>query len=288
LIAFASKAGSTAADGDSTNSPFTAALVKHLATPGLDLRRAFGYVRDEVLKATSNRQEPYVYGSLGGDDVPLVPVKQLMQPATNPQAEVRRDYELAERIGTREVWTAFLTQYPDGLYATLAKAHLNKLAPESAHLPPAETSAATPGVQDQPPPQKLAALSSASNSLSPSEVTTSLQFELRRVGCLNAAVTGDWDPTSQRALNLFNKHAGTKFDVKLILALKSRAVPVIKSMVTMSAKRFVRKSRSQHGKNTDQHGMPSVRKPPHPSRKRRGKSSALSRAVAHYVRAVGP
>jgi uncharacterized caspase-like protein len=34
LIAFASKAGSTAADGDSTNSPFTAALVKHLATAG--------------------------------------------------------------------------------------------------------------------------------------------------------------------------------------------------------------------------------------------------------------
>src|ERR1700676_637017 len=73
LIAFASKAGSTASDGDSKNSPFTAALVKHIAKPGLDLRKAFGFVRDDVLKNTSNRQEPYVYGSLGGDDVPLVP-----------------------------------------------------------------------------------------------------------------------------------------------------------------------------------------------------------------------
>jgi uncharacterized caspase-like protein len=64
LIAFAAKAGSTALDGDSKNSPFTTALLKHLATPGLDLRIAFGQVRDDVLKATANEQEPFVYGSL--------------------------------------------------------------------------------------------------------------------------------------------------------------------------------------------------------------------------------
>jgi hypothetical protein len=216
LIAFASKAGSTAADGDSNNSPFTIALVKHIGTPGLDLRRAFGYVRDEVLKATGSRQEPYVYGSLGGEDVPLVPAQPVVsQPAPNPQGDVRRDYELAERVGTREVWTAFLAQYPDGLYATLAKAQLNKLASEDARLPATETLAARPGPLEQTPPQKLAALSSASNNLSPSEVTTSVQLELRRVGCLNATVTGDWDATSQRALTLFNKHAGTNFDVNL-------------------------------------------------------------------------
>lgn len=33
LIAFAAKAGSTAADGDSANSPFAAALVKYLPRP---------------------------------------------------------------------------------------------------------------------------------------------------------------------------------------------------------------------------------------------------------------
>src|ERR1700761_947921 len=73
LIAYSAKAGSTALDGDSKNSPFTVALSAHLTTPGLDVRRAFGFVRDDVLKATSSKQEPYVYGSLGGDDVPLVP-----------------------------------------------------------------------------------------------------------------------------------------------------------------------------------------------------------------------
>src|SRR3954447_11862764 len=73
MIAFAAKAGSTASDGDSKNSPFAAALVNHLTTPGLDLRKAFGFVRDDVLKATGSKQEPFVYGSLGGNDVALVP-----------------------------------------------------------------------------------------------------------------------------------------------------------------------------------------------------------------------
>lgn len=136
LIAFASKAGSTASDGDSRNSPFTAALVKHIAKPGLDLRRVFGFVRDEVLKNTSNRQEPYVYGSLGGDDVALVPARSVASaPAADANAETRRDYELALQVGTREAWTAFLAQHPEGLYATLAKAQLSKIAPEAARVP---------------------------------------------------------------------------------------------------------------------------------------------------------
>src|SRR3984885_5832197 len=45
LIAYSAKAGSTALDGDK-NSPFTAALVRHITTPGLDVRKALGFVRD--------------------------------------------------------------------------------------------------------------------------------------------------------------------------------------------------------------------------------------------------
>ncbi len=66
LIAYSAKAGSTADDGDGNHSPFTASLLKNLTVPGLDVRLAFGRVRDEVLKTTNNRQEPFVYGSLGG------------------------------------------------------------------------------------------------------------------------------------------------------------------------------------------------------------------------------
>jgi len=137
LIAYASKAGSTASDGDSRNSPFTTALVKHIATPGLDLRKAFGFIRDDVLKNTGNRQEPYVYGSLGGDDFPLVPAKPVVvAPAAAPNAQdaVRRDYELALAAGTTEVWDAYIENYPSGFYTALAKAQRKKTAAEEARL----------------------------------------------------------------------------------------------------------------------------------------------------------
>src|SRR5512138_1905516 len=95
LIAYSAKAGSTAADGDGKNSPFTTALSKHLTTPGLDVRRAFGYVRDDVLKTTNNRQEPFVYGPLAAHFVPVVAATSVSAAAvaphlTSPEVDVRR------------------------------------------------------------------------------------------------------------------------------------------------------------------------------------------------------
>src|SRR5712671_5158747 len=135
LIAFAAKAGATASDGDSKNSPFATALVNHLTKPGLDLRKAFGFVRDDVLKATGNTQEPFVYGSLGGNDVTLVPAAPAAVAAPVDQdATMRRDYEFADRIGTKPVWEAFIEKYPSGFYTALAKAQRDKLVAEAARL----------------------------------------------------------------------------------------------------------------------------------------------------------
>ena len=125
LIAFAAKAGAVASDGDGANSPFAMALVKHIAEPGLDLRLAFGRVRDDVLKSTGNRQEPFVYGSLGGQTMSLVP--PAAKPV-DPETEARVDYELAAQVGTREAWDSFLASHPNGLYANLARAQTSKLA----------------------------------------------------------------------------------------------------------------------------------------------------------------
>jgi hypothetical protein len=84
LVAFAAKAGSTAVDGTGGNSPFTTALLKHVTTPGLDIRIALGRVHDDVLESTRRQQEPTIYGSLGGADMSLVPA------APGPQAEVQK------------------------------------------------------------------------------------------------------------------------------------------------------------------------------------------------------
>jgi peptidoglycan hydrolase-like protein with peptidoglycan-binding domain len=73
LIAYATRAGSTADDGRGDHSPYTAALLAHIATPGVDVIRMFGLTRDTVLAATDNRQEPYIYGSLGGESWSFVP-----------------------------------------------------------------------------------------------------------------------------------------------------------------------------------------------------------------------
>ena len=133
LIAYAAKAGSTASDGVGAHSPFTTALLTQLPVPGQDLRKSLGYVRDAVLKATDNKQEPFAYGSLGGDDVALVAAAPKASPvpaqvsALDATSQLRRDYELAAAINTKPAWDAFINNYPKGFYADLARAARSKL-----------------------------------------------------------------------------------------------------------------------------------------------------------------
>ncbi|MEH2626265.1 putative caspase-like protein [Bradyrhizobium sp. AZCC 1719] len=309
MIAFAAKAGSTASDGDSKNSPFAAALVNHLTKPGLDLRKAFGFVRDDVLKATGNAQEPFVYGSLGGNDVTLVPAAPAVVAAPVDQdATMRRDYEFADRVGTKPVWDAFIEKYPSGFFTALAKAQRDKLAAEAARIEAtnkakaaqeeqarlvaegakaaeqaraaeqakaaekariaaeqakkaeeakvaeaerakaaaiakaaeeakaaeaARASAeAKAAAEKKAKEEKLAALtppSDQSDQPRAVDLPRSLQAELRRVGCNTGAVDGNWNAASQRSLDLFNKHAGMKLEVKVASV---DALDVVKSKTT--------------------------------------------------------
>jgi uncharacterized caspase-like protein len=73
MVALAARPGSAAKDGNGTHSPYTAALLKHLAEPGLDVASAFARVRDEVIAGTKNTQEPVVYGSDAAGTVALAP-----------------------------------------------------------------------------------------------------------------------------------------------------------------------------------------------------------------------
>jgi hypothetical protein len=242
LIAFAAKAGSTAADGDGANSPFTTALLKNLAVPGLDVRLAFGRVRDDVLKSTGSRQEPFVYGSLGGSTVTLVPEPKRDAPPAISAADIRRDYELAERVGTAEAWDSFLATHKTGFYADLARAARAKLAAAAPVAPSA------PAVPAAPAPGPAVAVLPAPDAAAPAPtraapapaidtvaLTRDLQIELKRVGCDPGAEDGKWSAKSRSALGLFNRHAGTKFDVKVasvdaldgVKARETRVCPLV-------------------------------------------------------------
>jgi uncharacterized caspase-like protein len=150
LIAYAAKAGSLSYDGVGPNSPFTTALVKYIAEPGVDIRIALGRVRDDVLAATDRRQEPFVYGSLGGETISLAPVAAA--PA-DPLAATAADYALAERVGSPEAWRAFIAAHREGgFYVDLARAQLNRAAPTPT---PAPRPSPTPTVAlATPPPPK--------------------------------------------------------------------------------------------------------------------------------------
>ncbi|UFZ06474.1 invasion associated locus B family protein [Bradyrhizobium ontarionense] len=66
LVVFAAKHGETALDGDAANSPFATAFVKNMQVPGVEVRRLFDNVRDDVMDMTERRQQPYTYGSVPG------------------------------------------------------------------------------------------------------------------------------------------------------------------------------------------------------------------------------
>jgi hypothetical protein len=88
LVAYAAKAGNVSYDGDGNNSPYATALLKHLGEPGVDIRIALGRVRDDVLGMTGGRQEPFIYGSLGGSTMALVPQPspaKMIEPPPPPQ-----------------------------------------------------------------------------------------------------------------------------------------------------------------------------------------------------------
>ena len=64
LVAYAARDGTTALDGDARNSPFAAALLRNIEAPGVEVTFMFRNVRDDVMEATRNQQQPFVYGSL--------------------------------------------------------------------------------------------------------------------------------------------------------------------------------------------------------------------------------
>jgi hypothetical protein len=179
------------------------------------------------MEMTRNRQEPFVYGSLGGSTVSLMPEpkKAVAAPAPDPNADARRDYEYASQVATKEAWDSFLAIHGTGFYADLARSQRGKFNTDEAKVAtrtaPPQPNAPAPPPSPKPPAAAVTAVAPtappepAKPAPDSSETAKLMHTELQRLGCYAGAVDTSWGRDSRRAMELFNKNAGANLDTKV-------------------------------------------------------------------------
>jgi TRAP-type mannitol/chloroaromatic compound transport system substrate-binding protein len=177
IVSYATQAGRTADDGQGRNSPYTSAFLKHIETPD-EIGTIFRRISTDVYTATRQTQLPELSLSLIGEF--YLRARTGGAPSADPDAAALRDYEFAERIGTRAAYETFLQRHPGGFYADLARGHRDKLAaldprPQPQPAPP----------QPQPPQPGGAALNWRLTSSYPKSIATSVEPFAQRLNALS-------------------------------------------------------------------------------------------------------
>ncbi|WP_177175360.1 caspase family protein [Cribrihabitans marinus] len=126
LIAYATDPGNVAYDGLGENSVFTAGLLDHIGTPGLDARLMLGRVRQQVVLETQGRQVPWVEESVLSEHsfAAALPAEEAPDDAT--AAELARWRGIASETDP-EAFRAYLRDYPEGLFAGFARDRIARL-----------------------------------------------------------------------------------------------------------------------------------------------------------------
>lgn len=146
LIAFATAPGHVAKDGDADHSPFTAALLEHIKTPGLHVQIMMQRVIGSVREATRNEQVPWMHTSMERDFMFMPKVEEPpAPPAVMPgggagditAGPVITDYERLywQSIIDKEdaaMFRAYLTDYPHGRFARIAELLARRYEPKPA------------------------------------------------------------------------------------------------------------------------------------------------------------
>jgi peptidoglycan hydrolase-like protein with peptidoglycan-binding domain len=139
LIAFATGPGQTALDGESgANSPFTRALIAHIAQPGVEIQQAMTAVRAQVNEETNKGQLPWGHTNLIGAvylNPAAVPAPSTSAAAagstpaavaaTSQGADVELEFWRSVKDSNKpEELNAYLSAYPNGQFKTLALARI--------------------------------------------------------------------------------------------------------------------------------------------------------------------
>ena len=143
LVAYAAAAGTTAADGTGRNSPYTAALLSYLEQP-LEIGILFREVRARVLESTGGEQRPHEYASLLGEHyLGAASGPGTMTVAAEASGETRAQQETVfwQSIAGSENpadYEAYLEQFPDGVFARLARNRMTELGAGAGDQPAVE------------------------------------------------------------------------------------------------------------------------------------------------------
>jgi hypothetical protein len=154
FVAFSTQPDAVASDGSGRNSPFTTALLAHIAEPGRSISDLMIEVRNEVIAETGGKQVPWDSSSLT-DRFAFAPEaagepEQNQQTAKGGEEQAEKEaYQQAVEVGSCGAYEAFQRRYPDSFYAELAKERAKAAcaAPESeqvASAPPKARSVAEP------------------------------------------------------------------------------------------------------------------------------------------------
>jgi Caspase domain/Putative peptidoglycan binding domain len=138
LIAFATGPGQTALDGEvGTNSPFTRALIANIAAPGVEIQQAMTRVRAQVNEETSKGQLPWGHTNLIGsvylNPAPAAASGSVETPntpavAAGSASEVELEFWRSIKDSNKpEELNAYLTNYPNGTFKSLALARIASL-----------------------------------------------------------------------------------------------------------------------------------------------------------------
>lgn len=152
LISFATRPGSVAADGDGKNGLYTEYLLKHMEEPGVPIEQVLKRVGAGVKLASKGRQQPWSEGLIEGDFFfrPGAQITSAAQAAPSTAidstANSRAFWESVKDSKNPEEFKAYLEQFPDGMFASLARARLKSLEAAQAPVVPAQTP-----VQGPPP-----------------------------------------------------------------------------------------------------------------------------------------
>jgi uncharacterized caspase-like protein len=157
MIAFATAPGDVAFDGVGKNSPFTTALARYIRQPGLEIRQMMGKVREAVYEETGERQLPWVNEALIGEFYFAGRSQTTAAPTSEGNDASANAFTLTEKLGTLAAYDAFLSMFPEGLYADRARAAREMLVAEvpsgeaasADGTPSLTTLSGTPETQDK-------------------------------------------------------------------------------------------------------------------------------------------